>query len=125
MNFVGLSLQLQVEVSQENPGAVFDIAPEKRPNHPQQMRVILYSRPSGIGVGKRAVSVQDALEKALETIERHVPQEWEKAKRHFRLPALPDVQADDLMDMGILLGKVYDEKIIDEMLAQGAESYSG
>jgi len=83
MNFVDLSIQFQAEVTEENPSAASNIAPEERPNHPrlEQMGVILYSRPSGSVVGKQAGTVQDALRKALETIERHVPEEWEKGKK--------------------------------------------
>ena len=124
MNFVDFSIQFQAEVTEENPGAASNIAPEERPNHPhpEQMWVILYSRPSGIVVGKQAGMVQDALRKALETIERHVPEEWEKGKKQFRRLALPDMQAGDLEDMGILVGEVYDERIIEECLHMGRNS---
>ena len=116
MNFVELSIQFQAEVTEENPGAASNIAPEERQNHPrlEQMRVILYSRPSGIVVGKQTGMVQDALRKALETIERHVPEEWEKGKKQFRRLAIPEMQADDLEAIGILIGEVYDDKIIRE-----------
>jgi hypothetical protein len=43
-----------------------------------------------------------------------VRKEWEKGKRHFRPPAIPDMQASDLENMGILVGEVYDERIIEE-----------
>ena len=45
INFVDLSIQFQVEVSEENPNADSDIASEERPNHPhlEQMRMVLYS----------------------------------------------------------------------------------
>jgi len=124
MNFVDLSIQFQAEVTEENPSAASNIAPEERPNHPrlEQMRVILYSRPSGSVVGKQAGTAQDALRKALETIERHVPEEWEKGKKQFRRLAIPDMQADDLEDIGILVGEVYDEKIIEECLHMGRNS---
>ena len=78
------------------------------------MVVVLYSRPSGIVVGKQAGTAQDALRKALEPIERHVSLELEKGKKHFRPPALSDIQADGLEDMGIFIGEVYDEEIIEE-----------
>jgi len=78
------------------------------------VRVILYSQPSGIVVGKPAGMVQDTLRKALVTVERHVPPEWENIKKHLRPRAIPDMQADDLEDMGILVGEVYGEKIIQE-----------
>ena len=86
MNFVDVSIQLQVEVSEENPSTTSNIAPEERPDPSrlEQMRVILYSRPSGIVVGKQAGAVQDVLWKTLETIERHVPEEWEKGKKQRR-----------------------------------------
>ena len=121
MNLVGLSIPFQVEVSEENPGAASNIAPEESPNHPhlEQMRVVLYSRPSDVVAGKQAGTVQGALRKELGTIERHVLQDWEKGKKHFRTLAIPDMQADDLEDMGILVGEVYDERIIDECLHMG------
>jgi hypothetical protein len=121
MNFVDLFIRFPVEVSEESPNADSDIAPEERPNHPhlEEMRVVLYNRPNGIVVGKQAGTAQDAVRKASETIERHVSQELEKGKKHFRPPALPDVQADDLEDMGILVGEVCDEKITEDSLHQG------
>jgi hypothetical protein len=64
------------------------------------MLVISYSRSSGNVVGKQAGTVQDALQKALERIERHVPEEWEKGKNQFRRLAVPNMQADDLEDIG-------------------------
>lgn len=81
--------------------------------------MILYTRPSGIVVGKQAGTAQDALRKALEPIERHVSLESEKGKKHFQPPAIPDMQAGDLEDMGILVGEVYDERIIEECLHMG------
>lgn len=116
MNFVDSSIQFQVEVSEENPRAASNIAPEERPNHPhlEQMRVVPYSRPSDDVRAKSAGTAQDALRKALVTVERHVSPEWENVKKHFRPPALLDVQADDLEDMGIFVGEVYDERIIQE-----------
>jgi len=121
MNFVGLSIQFQVEVSEENPSPDSNIAPEERPNHPhvEQMRIILYTRPSGIAVGQQVDTVQGGLGQALETIERHVPQESAKGKKQFRPPALPDMQAGNLEDIGILVGEVYDERIIEGSLDQG------
>ena len=86
------------------------------------MVVVLYSRPSGIVVGKQAGTAQDALRKALEPIERHVSLELEKGKNQFRRLAIPDMQADDLEDIGILVGEVYDEKIIEECLHMGRNS---
>jgi hypothetical protein len=71
---------------------------------------------------KQADTVPSALGNALVAVERQVQRNH---KKYQKLLDIPDWQADDLMDMGILLGEVYDEKIIDEMLAQGAESYSG
>jgi hypothetical protein len=38
----------------------------------------------------------------------------EKGKKHFRPAALPDLQAGDLEDMGVLVDEVYDERIIEE-----------
>jgi len=124
MNFVDMSIQFQVEVCEENPSPDSNIAPEERPNHPhvEQMRIILYTRPSGIAVGQQAGTVQGGLGQALETTERHVPQESAKGKKQFRPPALPDMQAGDLEDMGILVGEVYDEKIIEECLHMGRNS---
>lgn len=58
--------------------------------------------------------VQDALRKASATIERRIPKGWEKGKGQFGWLAIPDLQADDLEDMGVFIGKVYDEKIIQE-----------
>jgi hypothetical protein len=120
MNFVGLLIQFQVEVSEENLNTYSDSAPEERPNHPrlEQMRFVLSSRPSDVVTGKQAGPAQDVLHKALVTVERHAPPEWENAKRHLRPPVLPEVQADDLEDMGILVGEVYDEKIIEDSLHQ-------
>jgi hypothetical protein len=114
VNFVDLSIQFQAEVTEENLGAASNIAPEERPNHPrlEQMRVILYSRPSGIVVGKQAGMVQGALRKVLGTLEHHVHQEWEKYREPWKRLTIPDMQADDLEDIGILVGEVYDEKII-------------
>ena len=91
MNFVEVSGPLQAELSEENPSLDSDIAPEEHPNHPhmEQMRVILYRRPSAIAVGKQAGTTQGRFGQALETIDRHVSQEWEKGKRQFRPPALP------------------------------------
>ena len=116
MNFVDVSIQLQVEVSEENPSPDSNIAPEERPNHPhvEQMRIILYTRPSGIAVGQQAAMVQGGLGKALEKTERHMPQEPAKGKKQFRRLALPDMQAGDLEDMGILVGEVYDERIVEK-----------
>jgi hypothetical protein len=71
---------------------------------------------------KQADTAPSALGNALVAVERQVQRNH---KKYQKLLDIPDWQADDLMDMGILLGEVYDEKIIDEMLAQGAESYSG
>lgn len=121
MNFVGLSIPFQVKVREENPGAASDIGPEEDPKHPhsEQMRVVLYSRPSDVITGKQAGTAQDALRKALVTVERQVPQEWENVKKHLRPPAIPDMQTGDLEDMGILVGEVYDERIIEDRLHQG------
>ena len=60
MNFVDVSVQFQAEVTEEDPGAASNIAPEERPNHPclEQMWVIFYSRPSGIVLEKHAGMVQ-------------------------------------------------------------------
>ena len=52
-------------------------------------------------------------------------QEWDKHIEHWKQLATPHMQADDLEEAGILLGEVYDEKIIGELLAQGEESRSG
>jgi hypothetical protein len=116
MNFADLSIQFQVKVSEEIPNAASNIAPEESPNHPhrEEMRVVLYVRPSDVAAGKQSGTVQGALRKDLATIERHVRKEWEKGKRHFRPPAIPDMQASDLKNMGILVGEVYDERIIEE-----------
>lgn len=38
MNFVDLSIQFRVEVTEEKPGAASDIAPEERANHPTWKR---------------------------------------------------------------------------------------
>jgi hypothetical protein len=116
MNFVDLSTQFQVEVSEEHPRATTNIVSEECPNHLnlEQMQVVPYSRPSDNVIGKQAGTAQDALRKALVTVERHVYPEWENVKKHLRPPALPNVQADDLENMGILVGEVYDEKIIEE-----------
>jgi len=124
MNFVDASIQFQAEVTEENPSAASNIAPEEHPNHPHLERVwvLLYTRPSGVVVGKQAGTAQDALRKALVTVERHVPPEWENVKKHLRPPAIPDVQAGDLEDIGILVGEVYDEKIIEECLHMGRNS---
>jgi hypothetical protein len=121
MNFVDLSIQFQVKVREENPGPASNIAPEEHPNHPnlEPMRVVLYSRPSGVVAGKQSGIVRGALRKDLGTIERHVLQDWEKGKKHFRTLAIPDMQAEDLEDMGILVGEVYDERIIEECLHMG------
>ena len=121
MNFVGLSIQVQVKVSEENPSAAFNPAPEEHPNHPhlEQMRVILYTRPRGIAVGKQAGTLQGALRTALGTIEHDFRQVRRNRKEHSKLQGIPDWQADDLMDMGVLLGEVYDEKIIEECLHIG------
>jgi hypothetical protein len=83
------------------------------------MLVILYSRPSDLVTGKQSGTAQDALRKALVTVERHIPPEWENVKKHLRPPAIPDMQAGDLEDMGILVGEVYDERIIEDSLHQG------
>ena len=59
MNFMDVSIQFQVEVSEENPSPDCNIAPEKPPNQPhvEQMAMILYPRPSGIAVGKETGTV--------------------------------------------------------------------
>jgi hypothetical protein len=121
MSFVDLSIQFQVKVSEENPSAASDIAPEESPNHPhlEQMRVVLYSRPSDVVAGKQSGTVKGALRKDLGTIERHVRQDWETYKEHWKRLTIPDMQASDLEDMGILVGEVYDERIIDEYLHMG------
>ncbi len=62
VNFVDVSIQLQVEVSEENPSVDSNIAPEEHPNHPH------------------------------------------------------------LEEIGILVGEVYDEKIIEECLHMGRNS---
>jgi hypothetical protein len=121
MNSVDLPLQFQVKVSEENPGAASDIAPEEHPNHPnlEPMRVVLYSRPSGVVAGKQSGTVRSALRKDLGTIER---QDWETYKEHWKRLTVPDMQADDLEDIGILVGEVCDEKIIEECLHMGRNS---
>jgi len=121
MNFVGLSIQVQVEVTEENPGAASNIAPEERPNHPplEERRVILYTRPRGIVVGKQAGILPSALRTTLGAIEHDFRQVRRNRKEHSKLQGIPDWRADDLMDMGVLLGEVYDEKIIEECLHMG------
>jgi hypothetical protein len=116
MNFGDLSIQFQVEVSEENPVAASNITPEERPNHPhlEEMPVSLDRRPGGIVLGKQAGTAQDGFRNPLETIEQHVSQEMEKGKKHFQPPALPDLPAGDLEDMGVLVDEVYDERIIEE-----------
>ena len=116
MSFVDVSIQFQVDVSEENPRAAANIVTEERPNHRhlEQMRMVPYSKPSDDVTGKQDGTAQDALRKALVTVERYCPPEWENVKNHLRPPALPDVQADDLVDMGILVDEVYDESIIEE-----------
>jgi hypothetical protein len=59
MSFVDVSIELQVEVSEDHPSLDSDIAPEERPNHPH-------------------------------------------------------MEAGDLEDMGIFVGEVYDERIIED-----------
>jgi hypothetical protein len=100
MIFVGLSIPFQVEGS----------------NHPhsEQMWLILYSRPSGRVIGKQAGMAQDALIDAVEIMECYVPQEWEKDKKQCRPPSIPDLLLGRLEDMGIFVGEVYDERIIEE-----------
>jgi hypothetical protein len=61
--------------------------------------------------GKQAGTAQDAL-KRFSDRRHHVPRN-EKAKNIWT-SAIPDMQADDLEDLGILVGEVYDEKIIQE-----------
>lgn len=75
MNFVDVSIQFPVEVSEEDPNPDSNIVPKERPNHPrlEQMWVIIWSRPSGIVLNKQAGMVRGELGKALESIERHVP----------------------------------------------------
>ncbi len=101
--------------SEENALHDSNIVPEERPNHLhlEQMWVILYSRPSGIAVGEQTGTAQGELGQALVMIERHVSQEWKKGKKQLRLPAIPGMRAGDLEDMGILVGEVYDESIIE------------
>jgi hypothetical protein len=121
MNFVDLSIQFQAEVSEENPGAS-NVAPGEDLNHPhsEQMRVLLYFRPSDVIIGKQAGTAQDAVRKAFVTVERHVFPKWENVKKYLRPPATPDMQAGYFEDIGILVGEVYDERIIqDSLLHQG------
>jgi hypothetical protein len=103
-------------VSEEDFGDDSAIAPEERSNppHVEQVWLTLYSRPTGIAVGKQAGIVQGIHGKALETIERHMPLEWEKGKEHLGTPAIHDIPAGDLEEMGILVGQVYDERFIEE-----------
>ena len=124
MNWMEMSIIVPAKRSEENPRAESG-APKEIQSHSQleQMWVILYARPSG-PARKQVGMVPGALRKASESIERYGPQEWEKAKKHFRVPAFSGMKAGDLEDLGILVGEVYDEKIIEEMLAQGAGSYS-
>jgi hypothetical protein len=116
MNFVDVSIQFPVEVSEEDPNPDSNIVPKERPNHPrlEQMWVIIWSRPSGIVLNKQAGMVWGELRKALESIERHVPKEWENGRKQLRRLAIPDIRSDDLEYMGIFVGKVYDDKIIQE-----------
>ena len=107
MNLGDLFIQFQVEV--ENPSHLF------------QDGLVLYTRPSGIFAARQADTVQHPSRKALEAAEG---QEQRNRKAHLNGRAIPDMQAGDLEDMGIHVGEVYDEKIIEEMLTQGAGSYS-
>jgi hypothetical protein len=85
MNFVDLSIQFQVKVSEENTGAAANTAPAEHPNHPhpEQMRVTFYTTPSGIVVGKQPGTAQDGFKKALETIKQQVSRNWKKVKNIF------------------------------------------
>lgn len=104
MNFVDVAIQFQVEVNEKDSNHL----------HMELRRMVLYPEPSEIVAGKQTGTVQGALRQAFKTIERHLPQEWEKDKRQFRPPALPNMQADNLEDMRILVGEVYDERIIED-----------
>jgi hypothetical protein len=121
MNFADCSIRLQVKEREETPNADPDTGPEKCPNHAylEQKRAVPYSMPSDVVTGKQPGILLCALRKDLGTIERHVRQELKKGKRYFRPPAFPDGQTDSLEDMGIAIGEIYDEKIIEECLDQG------
>jgi len=56
------------------------------------------------------------------SIEFH--REWEKYKGHTKRLTIPDIQADDLEAMGILVGKVYDEKFSEESWHMGKVSFN-
>ncbi|MGZ9164389.1 MAG: hypothetical protein ACXW4U_04355 [Anaerolineales bacterium] len=79
-------------------------------NLPIQIQVVIYTRPSYSVAGKQADTVQGMLRKALRPIEHDFCQ-----KREDSL----DRQANDLEDIGILVGEVYDERIIEECLQMG------
>ena len=126
MNFMDTSITVPAERSEENPGSYSGMALKEIRSHSQleQMRVILYARRSGFAA-KQVGMVSGAFRKASGTFEPHIRQRREERKEYWKRQGVLDRQANDLMDMGILIGEVYDDKIIEEMLAQGAESYAG
>jgi hypothetical protein len=132
MNFVDLSIQFQVEVDQINLSAILAGETEMRlinlakaQNNQTGATICITTReqgsivsgqfqgvnstlPSNLLAMKQANTVQDVFGKTLETAQREVRQ-----VRRNR-PDIPDWQADDLMDMGVLLGEVYDAKVVQE-----------
>jgi hypothetical protein len=149
MNFVDLSIQFQVEVDKVNLIAILTSETElrlidlaKAQNNLTGATVCITAREQGSDVSgqfqgvnstlpsnllamKQANTLQGAFGEALEKDQRQMRKVRRNRKEHLKLLDIPDWQADDLMDMGVLLGEAYDEKIIEELLAQGAESYSG
>jgi hypothetical protein len=121
MNFMGSSISFLAEASEENLRTASDLVPRERTRRPRlsQRRVDLYSRPSDVVTGKKAGTAQEALSNAFVALERHGPQDGENVKKHLRPPALPGLQAGDLEDMEILVGEVYDERIIEDSLHEG------
>jgi hypothetical protein len=114
MNLVDSSIPFQVEVTEENPGTASSISPEEGPNHLEQMWAVLYSRPGDVVTGIQADTAQDALKRALGTIEHDLRPVRRNRKEHWKLRGFPNWRADDLMDMGVLVGEVYDQRILKE-----------
>ncbi len=101
MNFLDLRVQFEVAVN------------EKSPHHPHlfQARVVGYSSSSDPGAVKKSDTVQVTSRKGLDRVERQGRKTYKE-----NLWDSADGRANELMDMGILLGEVYDGQFDEDML---------
>jgi ribosome-associated translation inhibitor RaiA len=141
MNFLDLPIQFQVEVDnvsvsaelreeakrrlldlaeahRDLTGASISItAPVQNTDVPFlfQVRVVVYIRPNDIIAVKQDDTVQGALVKALDAVERQVRENRKKRKESWKRHDIPGTLADYREEEAILLGEVSDEQLVDEL----------